>query len=564
MPARSTRLGWLRDGALIAALMGALLLSLRQGDAFPVSDEAGHVRKVTQIERELLHARGTTKKLTKALFSTDAYPQLYHLLALAPLSAERSLYALRLSLLPLHLVHLLVGLVVGRRLWGGPAAVAYVLMVGLSPVALAWARIFYIDVPLVPLVGIATLLALGAEGGRRRLATLGLAAACALGLQVKWVFGFFLVGPLALLWLQGARRPAARRAVVLAGSVAQLLLLAAILGLTAWMGAGPLAGGGGPHLDDALYVTLLGWALWAAALLIPLPAGPGWRLGLATALVGLTTAPWYATMLEALRGRAAHEGAMQAQAGLSSPASWRLEIALNLVPLGLPLLGMSLLGVILTRRGGPTFFACAASAALSFALVSWGLPFDPRYQLPLLPLIAAAIGAGWSGLGRLALPATLGLAGLLLALTAGGLGHAPSPSAAAVAQNLGGAVDLRARGRLRLPLLLSARGDEADPAVVEALIRGLRGRIDRPPPTLKITAPHGGTLQMRGLEAMFELYRAPVFLRAEPQGHQADLWIRCADPHRVDAGPVPSVCTSLGELRPRCEALRCTGGAAGR
>ena len=541
--------------------MAVAAVNIGRGDAFPVSDEAGHVRKVTQIEREVLHARTPLKKVSKALFSTDAYPQLYHAMALVPLSVERSLYALRLTALPLHLIHLLVGLVVGRRLWGGAAARAYALMVGLSPVALAWARVFYIDVPLVSLVGIATVLALGAEGGQRRLATFGLAAAVALGLQVKWVFGFFLVGPLLLLWLQGARLKGASRLGGALASIAQLLLVVGVLALTVQLGEGPLARGA--HHDAAVMAALLGWAALLLGALSPWPRGPRLRLGLATALVGLTTAPWYATMLEALRGRVAHEGAMQAQAGLSSPSTWRLELAMNLVPLGLPLLVMSVVGVIFTRRGAPTLLACLASAALSFSLISWGLPFDPRYQLPLLPLIAAAIAAGWSGLGRLSGPATVAFGGLLLWLTALGYGHAPTPAAMAVAQNVGGAVDVRVRSRLRVPMLLRARGDEADPAVVRSVVSRLRGRIDRPPPELKITAPHGASLQMRGLEAMFELNRAPVMLRAEPVGHQADLWLRCADPHHRDAGPVPSTCTSLGEIRPRCEALRC-GGAATR
>jgi len=552
---------WLLDGALVLGLLAVATVNIGRGDAFPVSDEAGHVRKVTQVERELRLARTPLKKASKALFSTDAYPQLYHAAALLPLSFERSLTALRLTLLPLHLVHLLVGLVVGRRLWGGAAARAYALMVGLSPVALAWSRFFYIDVPLVSLVGIASLLALGAEGGRRRGATLGLAAACALGLQVKWVFGFFLVGPLLALWVQGARLPGRSRLGGALVAAAQLLLVGLILALTVVFGQGPLAQGA--NLEIAVQVAIFGWAALALLSLSPWPRGPGLRLGAATALVGLTTAPWYATMLEALRGRVAHEGAMQAKTGLASPASWRLEVAMNLVPLGLPLLGISVLGVILSRKGAPTLLACGLSAALSFGLVSWGLPFDPRYQLPLLPLIAAAIAAGWSGLGRLSGPLTVVLGALLLYLTGLGAGYPTTPATAAVAQNLGGAVDLRVSSGLRLPRLLEARGDEADPAVVSAVIHSLRGRIDRPPPQLKIAAPHGGTLQMRGLEAMFELYRAPVMLQAEPKGHLADLWLRCADPHHRDAGPVPSICTSLGELRPRCEALRC-GGAASR
>lgn len=430
-PRRRPALEALAGLALLGLAAAAFLHQRALAPAMPYSDESAHLAKLVELADRLSQATGATW-LHRLLLADDAYPNLTYALTLAWPGGAGSVAGARLSLLLYPLVHALVALLVARASWGRAAAWAYALLVLFSPVGLAYAPLYLVDLPLVATVGIALLLLERSAGFRHPGWSAAFALAAIAGMHAKWTWALFVAGP--VLWAawracaasfptRGARLLAAAGSAAGAGSLALLVL-----------GAGRrLAAAGGPTQGARLWLPLTlvvaGLALaalWPVAARLLAARGrtvpPLANLGVATLAVALSAGTWYALVLRHLLGRLDHEqGQWTARGGNGLPL---VEASLEAVRLMIPALGLLLaLGLaleLLRWRTSAGTLARLLGAAAAFLVLVASLPFDPRYLLPLLPVLAGAAVAGWRHAPR---PARAGLlAAVALALLAGHLG----------------------------------------------------------------------------------------------------------------------------------------------
>jgi len=322
----------------------------------PVQDEARHLANLLDLRQALASAAGLRAWLVALLTSTRDYPPLVYLLTLPWLGAAPSMIAARAAVLCHGLVAAGLACWLARRPLGRSGAWGFLLITVLSPLALSYSRRYFLDAPLAAAVALGWILLLRTERFQRRGAAALFGLAAGLGLLVKWSWLFFL-GPAALV--------------------------VALLGLRRGRGA-------------------LGNGLLAAA------------------VAALIAGPWYALAWPHLAGRFRAESWSLLEGGGAWQAVLRqnLQTAADAFPGLLPLLLLAVpLAAWRARSALGLWGASLGAAAGALLALSLSLPHDPRYLLPLLPMLACACCCWWPRLPR---PAAA-LAGILLLL---GLGSA--------------------------------------------------------------------------------------------------------------------------------------------
>jgi len=542
----------------LVLLLAAGAWSLRFADPLPLSDEAGHLSKVFWLVDRVRRPESAVAAVHQLLISGDAYPQLPHLLGAASLRVWGGIEGVRASNLLMHAVHLIVALRVGPALFGRAGALAYALLVSLSPILLAWQRVFFIDLALTEAVGVALLLLWSSPGLRLRRPLAGFALAAAAGMLCKWVFGLFLLVPAALavvgaLW--GLRRGAL--GVGLGLGVASGGAVAAMLGLgsSPWLG---IISAEAPLAPLAIGAMGLGLLLGLAGALGPGQPRAGARglLGRALLVIGvvvLIAGPFYTLAQPLLWERLALEEAVHDQAGHRAPLAWSVEVLLSLVPMGQQLvLGALILMALRDRARLLRALGALGGVGLSFGVLTAGLPFDPRYQLPLLPLLAAAVASAFPALGRLGGPAVLALGLLLGARSLLQLWPEPRVSRDGL---LGAAVELEVVGGMRLPRLAARTRHAGVAAEVDKLTAAAAG-LCAAPCTLHFEGPIEGAIQGRGLEALLLLDGAHVQVRENAPALPGQPRVRSAC-HPAGPPAAPPGCVHLAAPRADCAVWSC-------
>lgn len=567
------------------AAFGAL--NLRFADPLPYSDESAHLNKVLNLGGVLSLTEDALQRAHVALFSSDPYPQGVHLWTLLVPEGTRSVDAVRLSMHAFALLHVLVALTVGPRVLGRAGAWTYALLVGLSPLPLAYQRIYLIDVPLVAMVGMATLLARASEGFSRPLPSLALAVVASLGMQTKWVFAGFVALPVALAAGEAVWRSSARWSVRLAVALGVTALSAGVglaipaLGRSAMAQAWQLRG---EHPEAPVALAGAGWLLAAGWLVVGLrsawqlragrmgtdkvtdeavsadspPAtrglGPVANLLAALVVVSLTAGTWYVLVYTQLLGRLELEQGQYALRG--GRASWveSREIVELLVP-GWPLwLALGGVGVLRARRGAAWMVAGLAGAGLAFYGVVSTLPFDPRYLLPLLPLLASAVVAGWEELGRGRWFATGALGGVMVIV-----GVAPLWDTSALGRHpsLGVAVNVKEVAGVPVARLARSHRRQGRKDAVDALVAQMAAACPVGPCEVPYLKHPDMNLQGRGLEALLGFAGTPIRVveRAEFRGTMPTFIASCVQP----AAPLPEARCVAGPLMTEaCVVYACT------
>lgn len=364
----------------------------------PVSDESLHVSRLLDLERALSRVHNDADRAAVLLFSGDSYPNGLYTASLPVIRHVRSIDGARLTLVGFALAHAIAAVTLGRRLWGGAGAWAYAVMVCLAPVALVYLRFYLLDVPLIATVGVAVLAVEASEGFRRPIPTLIFVLAAAVGMYTKWTWVLFCIVPVLLAAVRAIGELPGWRGRGIAAGV--LLALVAGLAFQVRQAAG---------LPVLLALRVVGAAVGVLGVWGIVVAGLAWRgrampavgnLGVATVAIAGLAGPWYALVWGALWGRYAHEGDALAMRPVTNLAAG-IETIRMLVPFGEVLLGVGVLIALATRRGRLAILASVAGGAVAAWVTIRILPTDPRYLLPLLPLIAGAIVAGWGGLPRL-------------------------------------------------------------------------------------------------------------------------------------------------------------------
>lgn len=534
-------LAWGAFAAAVVVLVGALHHhAAALGWPYPYSDEAAHVLKTAELREALAAATTPWRRLGLLVFSGDAYPNAVYASAIG--QGASTLVALRASTIAFLLAHVAVALAFGRRLWGAPGALAYVVLVALTAYPLAFSQGYYLDVPLVATVGAAVLLLEASDGFRRPIPAILFVVAATAGLYTKWMWAVFCAVPCVLAALRALGPLPGRRARV-AGAAA---LLALVVG-GAWevrrFGmAVPTTGhfDTGPEL--ALVVgaarVLAGWAVLAVLTTVwvggrgrvPLrwwgrmpaaaerwiervrPWMPLANALTAFALVGALAGPWYATVWPRLWERYQHEqGAFE---GRSAPVLVdATRILADLVPAGGVLVGVGLLVALVTREGRLAWAARVLGAALGATLAVVWLPSDTRYLVPVLPLLAGAIVAGWRPAARwTSVPLALACAALAgITAVAPLLGHGPLDGNRVVAPAIHGVNVARREGRgFAVPVLVSQ-----PPSVDAATMAGLVDAIDTAcadaaPCLVRWSPVPGSPIVPRGVVALARLRGVPA------------------------------------------------------
>ncbi len=568
---------------VLYAAFGAL--NLRFADPLPYSDESAHLNKVLNLGGVLGLTKAALQRAHVTLFSSDPYPQGVHLWTLLVPDGTRSVDAARLSMHAFALLHVLVALTVGPRVLGRAGAWTYALLVGLSPLLLAYQRIYLIDVPLVAMVGMATLLARASEGFSRPLPSLALAVVASLGMQTKWVFAGFVALPVALAAGEAVWRSSARWGVRLAVALGVTALSAGVglaipaLGRSAMAQTWQLRG---EHPEAPVALAGAGWLLAAGWLLVALqrawthragrpgtdeeedvsartpPAtrglGPVANVLAALLVVSLTAGTWYVLVYTQLLGRLELEQGQYALRG--GRASWveSREVVELLVP-GWPLwLALGGVGLLRARRGAAWMVAGLAGAGLAFYGVVSTLPFDPRYLLPLLPLLVSAVVAGWEGLGRGRWLATGALGVVMVAV-----GVAPLWDTSALGRHpsLGVAVNVKEVAGVPVASLARSHRRQGRKGAVDALVAQVAAACPIGPCEVPYLKHPDMNLQGRGLEALLGFAGTPIRVveRAEFRGTMPTFIASCVQP----AAPLPEARCVAGPLMTEaCVVYACT------
>ncbi|HND30382.1 MAG TPA: hypothetical protein PLA94_10305 [Myxococcota bacterium] len=543
---------------LIAAFTA---LNMRFADPLPYSDEAAHLGKVLNLE-SVYRVQDRWGQLHELLFSRDPYPQVVHLVALAVRREWQTVDASRLSMSIFLLAHVALALGLGPRLWGKAGSWAYVALVAFSPIFLAYSRIFLIDVPLVSMVGAALILALASEGFSRTGPSIGLAIVATLGMLTKWVWAVFLFIPITLAILRAVYGCSERWGPRILAGVA-LILGSAGAGLAIWKGGLALDprryGAGTPEgwkpimLVLGCFASLPVWAFlpWIRKKPLPRLVNVVWMLLFVVGTAGV----WYTLMQTRLWERfALEEGQYMVRHGESS---WRQsKVVLNaLVPAGQVLLGVGLLGALRARAGGWTLLSGVGGAALGYWVIVSTLPFDPRYLIPLLPLLAAAVVAGWSGLGPLRWVATVGVVVLMMRL-----GVAPlwDPSAVTRLGMLGVSVKLDEWHDLSLPSITRAHPRIGKGPAVAAFVDQVRSLCKSIPCRISYVQAPEFSLQGRGLSALVGYAGTPldVLETNKPVQGMPVLYSECKN--RPAPLPETGTCLPTDELSSGCVVYFCT------
>ena len=543
---------------LIAAFS---VLNVRFADPLPYSDESAHLGKVLNLET-IYRVNDRWGYLHELLFSRDPYPQVVHLVAMGVRPYWNTVDASRLSMSIFLLAHVALALGLGPRIWGKAGTWAYVALVALSPLFLAYARIFLIDVPLVSMVGAALVLALASEGFSRTGPSIGLAIVAMLGMLTKWVWAVFLVVPISLAILRAIHGSFDRWGPRLLAGLA-LAVGSAAAGAAIWKGGLAIDprhyGAGTPEGWKPVVIVLFSFAtlpVWALLPLLrkkelPRLVNVVWMLLFVVGTAGV----WYTLMQTRLWERfALEEGQYMIRHGDSS---WTQSEAVlkALLPAGQALLGVGLLGALRARQGGWTLLSGLGGAAVGYWIIVSTLPFDPRYLIPLTPLLAASVVAGWSGLGPLRWVATAGVVALMLRQ-----GVAPlwDPAAVTRVGFLGVSADVTTWQGLSFPRLTRAHPRIGKESAVTEFVERVRSLCRSVPCRISYVQSQDFSLQARGLSALVGYAGTPLDVgeTARPVKGMPVLYSECKG--RPVKLPEGGTCLPTEELSAGCVVYFCT------
>ena len=370
--------------------------------ALPFGDESVHIRKVFTLRDWVVEAPTWSEKLRLIALSGDAYPNLHYGFTLPFLGSEASIETARQAQVFLLAIHAGLGITVGRRIWGRPAAIAYAAMVCFSPLILTHVQLYIVDFALAAFVGASILFGAASDGFRRPGYSAGFALCAAAALLVKWTAIVWLFAPVVACCIQAIMASSADRRLRLAYFMS--LLSVVVLGVVAifvWSGVSPSTDWRPDNLNGWLHLAVMGvGCIMGLSVLGTSDRSPIHRCLVSIIAIVLIAGPWYAAHFHFLWERLAHEATTDTQAlGVTSVAiSKSVETLRLLVPGGELLFGFGIVVAIALRKlalGPPVWML---SAAVGSILTIAYLPYNCRYFLPALPLLAASIVGLWAGL----------------------------------------------------------------------------------------------------------------------------------------------------------------------
>ncbi|MES2639408.1 MAG: hypothetical protein V4850_07980 [Myxococcota bacterium] len=575
------QLGWVAFAAGVLVLVWVLHhRAAALGWPYPYSDEAAHVSKTAELREALARAPTPWRRLGLWVFSGDAYPNAVYAAAIG--QGATTLAGLRASTIAFLMTHVALALVFGRRLWGAAGTTTYVTLVALTAYPLAFSQGFYLDVPLVAAVGAGVLLLEASDGFRRVAPTILFVLVAATGLYTKWIWAVFCVVPCAVAALRALETLPGWRSRV-AGAIGLL----GLVGGGAWAvrafgmtvpATGSVDNGPALALVIGAARVLAGWAaleLLAAVLpWLPIRA-PGWvtraverlrpfrplaNAGMALGLVGALVGPWYGLVWPRLWERYAHEQG----AFVERPAPVLVDaerILMDLVPGGAVLVALGLILALVAREGRLAWATRVIGAGLAATLAIYWLPSDTRYLLPVLPLLAGAIVAGWRPVPWWgAVAGAVGCAAIAWVTAVGPLlGRGPFDGARIVGPPIHGVnVARREVAGLPAPVLVAAP-PAVDTATMEGLVDAIVTACTGSPalpgaqPCLVRWAPMPGSpIVARGVVAMARLRGVEAQeARMGPQGaspesgNMVNGGLQCGLSAPGEAGWVENTWTSL-------------------
>lgn len=397
-------------------LAGLILLHCALGWAWihqnqrpPVSDAPGHI---LQLEGFLHHLENFGE-----LHRQPFPPLTYAVSAVGWGLFGRSIEVARQGILVFLALYIGSCWWLGREMGGRGGGAVVALAAAGSPWVAEYSRAFLLDFPAAAMVAFALATLVASRGFRRPVPTLLFGLALALAMLAKWSVLFFLLVPTVLLGLP----------TLFQGRTSALLSLATlvVLGEVAALLGSLVASNWEPEGPTSFPVGLwVGIAMpWLALLVLAArnrhrEDRPGeWRPGAGMALaVGIGTLgclPWYLYTLPKVREKILYE------ASLPAPDFWSLSLPQNAWFVanswwaGPVILAVGVTAGLLHPAMRRLTGILAAGAVASLLFVSYVSPPDPRYLLPLLPLLAP-LGFAWCGRVRGLAP---GMSILLLALS---------------------------------------------------------------------------------------------------------------------------------------------------
>ena len=377
---------------------------LAESSILPIGDESVHLRKVFTLQAWVIETSSFLEKLRLMALSGDAYPNLPYSFTLLFLGNEPSIERARLAQVVLLALHAGIGVTVGRRLWGRPAALSYVALVCFSPLILTFVQLYIVDFWLVAFVGASILFGEASDGFRRPGFSAGFVLCAAAALLIKWTALVWLFAPVmaycfrAIMASSSDRRSRLGHAMRLVGvagvGIAAIFILSSLNPSSDW---GPNSLNGWAHL--AVMGLGLFVCLWVGVSSARLPIH---KCIAAIIAVVMMAGPWYSAHFHFLLERLTHEATTDTQMlGVTAMVvEQSIETLRLLVPGGELLIGLGVLIVIGRRRLtlGPAawMFSAVAGSILTIAF----LPYNCRYFLPVVPLLAGCIVTPWAGLSH--------------------------------------------------------------------------------------------------------------------------------------------------------------------
>ncbi|NOY24630.1 MAG: hypothetical protein GXP62_02050 [Oligoflexia bacterium] len=406
---------WASGLALLAATTVLTWLYLAGAPAVPFGDESEHLADAWDLHRSLNAASSLPAWLHALAAPHNSYPNMLAALSQATTPLFSGIDGVRAAAASLVIVHALVALWLGPRLWGWSATVIYIALCCCGPILLSLSTLALLDGPSAAFTGIAVLLLLSSDGFSRPGLSAAFGLATAAALYTKWVLLVFLAPPIAWQIARAVVHSAPTRRARL-GLALAMAAWAATLAAAVWQG------GSHPAVQWALrsarqpWIFLCGPALGLLLAGLVATLGPRARhrdrtlspaLLAATALliIALVAGPWYAGAWPDLLARLDHETAMIQLRGANPTIPFhRLFSDLgDLAPLQLLAL---VPGLFLALRR-PLRLGDALSllfgGLIGAVMVTRALPPDLRYLLPAVPpsqprlqLVWPRPRAGWS------------------------------------------------------------------------------------------------------------------------------------------------------------------------
>jgi len=482
------------------ALVGMLWTGshiLQGASAVPVGDESAHLVRLFELNEHLLRADGLIEKLAQVLIASDAYPNTLYAFTILSSSDALSIDHARFSVLILTALHAALGVTLGARLWGRPAALAYTAMVCCSPILLAYQQTYLIDVALVSWVGCAVLFAEASDGFRNRGMSAFFVIAATITVLTKWTALIWLAPSTTWVCWKAISDAPANPGLTLRRITAMLILPIVGCALILWVSTFDWVQAWQPNSAMAwvpLFVMLVG-----AIVLTRVASSrhaPMTRAALAMVAILLLAGPWFTFRMPFLLDRMVHEMGLDPSL-MGSPRDnffRTTNILLILIPGGVVWLLSGITGSFVYRHRRMTVMTRILAAMLGgFATVQF-LPFNVRYLLPITPLIAGASVAPWTALSK---RKQWGLALAIIALTLwAGRGHPQ-------AQNRPHtwATDQYSLGILDVPSGVGSPPKVLESREIDYLFDTLRALCPQQPCVTNLTQNHPG-IQDRALVAL--------------------------------------------------------------